>query len=85
MAPRLNLAVQLLTRRKHQCPAIKNPLTDLSRHSFMVFRKGTHGPGLACRGARGQVPGEADDMVAARDDFGIMGGKHERAAVRRDA
>jgi hypothetical protein len=24
-------------------------------------------------------------MVAARDDFGIMGGKHERAAVRRDA
>jgi hypothetical protein len=28
MAPRLNLAVQLLTRRKHQCLAIKNPLTD---------------------------------------------------------
>jgi len=24
-------------------------------------------------------------MVAARDDFGIMGGKHESAAVRRDA
>ena len=46
MAPAFNLTVRLLTRRKHQCPAIKNPLTDLSRHSFMVFRNGDHRRGL---------------------------------------
>src|SRR6185312_6302473 len=52
---------------------------------FHGFQERNSRPGLACRGARGQVPGEADHMVAARDDFGIMGGKHESAAVRRDA
>jgi hypothetical protein len=41
--------------------------------------------GLECRGVRGQVPGEADYMVAARDDFGVMSGEYECAAVRRDA
>jgi hypothetical protein len=52
---------------------------------FHGFQERRSRPGLPCRGARGQVPGEADHMVAARDDLRIMGGEHERAAVRRDA
>ena len=35
--------------------------------------------------ALGQVAGQADHVIAAGDDLGIMGGQHERAAIRCDA
>jgi hypothetical protein len=38
MAPALNLTVRLLTRRKHRCPAIKNPLTDFKSTFFHGFQ-----------------------------------------------
>jgi hypothetical protein len=39
----LNLAVTLLTRHKHQSPAINNPLTGLSRHPYMVYMNAMQG------------------------------------------
>src|SRR5580658_2073911 len=61
MVPGLNLAARLLTRRKHHCGAVKNPLTArVDNCSWLTLRRhgvdegrGTDGPvprqvGLAC-------------------------------------
>ena len=63
-------------------PGHQKSVNGLKSTFFHGFQERKSPPGLACRGARGQVPGDADHMVAARDDFGIMGGKHKRAAVK---
>jgi hypothetical protein len=55
-------------------------VNELKSTFFHGFQERKARAGLACRGGLGQVPGEADRMVAARDDLGIVGGEHERAA-----
>src|SRR5580693_4731747 len=40
MTPGLNLAVRLLTRRKHHCEAVKNPLTGhVDNCSWLTLRR----------------------------------------------